>query len=563
MENPVPDDSLERRESKVPPGSSQDRGMCAEKRNDDRPEEDGTLNSGGPVPHSMESIYLQGDPHDRHQGDLLGRNRESEPPIVVGDGKAVHRPPHPSGAVDKAKGLVGEQSGQSTHARDRNTPAQSVSRTLSALRAKAQKEPGHRFRGLARLLNREMLSEAFGNLKRKASPGVDGVVWAGYAENLEGNLTDLEERLRSGRYRARWVKRRWIAKAGSKKLRPLGIPVLEDKIVQYAVKQILDSIWESEFHDESIGYRAGKGARLSSQELREALNGGTYRWVVEADIRGFFDHVDHGWLVRMLELRIADRSLIRLIVKWLKAGVMEEGSEVIHPATGTPQGGVISPILANIYLHCVQDEWIKKVVSKHSKGKVLFRRYADDSVVCFEHENDARAYLRTLPKRLGKFSLSLAEEKSSLVRFDRKEPEQSGMFTFLGFDFYWARSRRNPRYVMVKRRTNRGKFRTSLKAMKEWLRKVRCRKLGELLVVLRRKLLGYRNYYGVIGNSQMLSAYYYEVIRMLYKWLNRRSQRRSMTWAQFQRRLPGWNLPPARVVEVPLNPGLRQAKKPA
>jgi RNA-directed DNA polymerase len=460
-----------------------------------------------------------------------------------------------------AKGLAGEQCGQSTHARDRNTPTESVSRTLSALRAQAQKEPGHRFRGLARLLDRQMLREAFGNLKRKASPGIDGVVWAGYAENLEENLTALEERLRTGRYRARCVRRRWIAKAGSGKLRPLGIPVLEDKIVQHAVKQILESIWEPEFHDESIGYRAGKGARQSSLELREALNDGEYRWVVEADIRGFFEHVDHGWLVRMLELRIADRSLVRLIVKWLKAGVMEEGSEVIHPATGTPQGGVISPILANIYLHYVQDEWIKKVVAKRSRGKVLLRRYADDSVVCFEREGDARAYLRALPKRLGKFSLTIAEEKSSLVKFNRWEPEQSGKFTFLGFDFYWARSQRNPRYVMVKRRTNRGKFRNSLKAMKEWIRKVRCRKLSELLVVLRRKLLGYRNYYGVIGSSQMLSAYYYEVIRMLYKWLNRRSQRRSMTWAQFQRRLPGWGLPPARVVEQPLDPGLHRAKK--
>ncbi len=248
--------------------------MRAEKREDDRPEEGGTLNSGGPEPHPMESVYLQGDPRDRHQGDAPGRSRESEPPIVVRDGRAVHM----------AKGLAGKQSGQSTHARDRNTPDESVSRTLSALRAKAQKEPEHRFRGLARLLDRRMLREAFGNLKRKASPGIDGVVWAGYAENLEENLTALEERLGSGRYRARCVKRRWIAKAGSGKLRPLGIPVLEDEIVQHAVKQILESIWEPAFHDESIGYRAGKGARQSSLELREALNDGQYRWVVEADI---------------------------------------------------------------------------------------------------------------------------------------------------------------------------------------------------------------------------------------------------------------------------------------
>jgi len=459
--------------------------------------------------------------------------------------------------------MAGEQRGQSTHARERNTPEGSVSRTLSALEAKSRRDPDHRFRGLARLLDRVMLEESFGSLKRAAAPGIDGVVWAEYAEDLEGNLADLLERLRTGRYRARRVKRRWIAKTGGGKPRPLGIPVLEDKIVQHAVKRILEAIWEPDFHDESIGYRTGRGARQSSLELREALNGSRYRWVVEADIRGFFEHVDHDWLVRMLERRIADRSLIRLIVKWLKAGVMEEGSEVIHPATGTPQGGVISPVLANIYLHHVHDEWIAKVVAKHCKGRVLFRRYADDSVVCFEHEADARAYLRALPKRLGKFSLSMAEEKSSLVRFDRSDPDRSGKFVFLGFDFYWARSRRNPRYVMVKRRTNREKFRNALRAMKDWLRKVRCGKLSDLLATLRRKLLGYRNYYGVIGNSHMLARYYYEVTRLLYKWLNRRSQRRSMTWAQFTRRLPGWELPPPRVVEVPLTAGLHHSSKPA
>lgn len=180
---------------------------------------------------------------------------------------------------------------------------------------------------------------------------------------------------------------------------------------------ILESIWEADFYDESIGYRQGVGARQSSKDLAEALNDGTYRWVVEADIRGFFDHIDHGWMVRMLEQRIADRPLIRLIVKWLKAGVMETDGRVVNPTTGTPQGGVISPILANIYLHYVQDQWIKKVVSKRSKGRVLFRRYADDSVVCFERQDDAQTYLRDLPKRLEKFNLQIAEEKSSLVKF--------------------------------------------------------------------------------------------------------------------------------------------------
>jgi RNA-directed DNA polymerase len=535
----------------VPPGSTLDRGTRAEKRTDARPEEGGTLNSGGPEPSPAEAFDLQGAPRDRSKEVMGARIRESDPPMVVGDGSAVHM----------AKGRADGQSGQSNHARERNAPERSVSRSLSALGVKAREDPGHRFRSLSRLLDRGMLRESFDALKRKAAPGIDGVSHAAYAGDLEANLAALEKRLAEGRYRATPVKRRWIPKSGGK-LRPLGIPVLEDKIVQHAVRRILEAIWEEDFHDESIGYRPGRGARQGSHELREALTGGGYRWVVEADIRSFFDHVDHGWLVRMLEERIADRPLIRLIVKWLKAGVMDEG-RVAHPATGTPQGGVISPILANIYLHHVMDQWIKKVVARHCKGRVLFRRYADDSVVCFEREEDAKAYLRALPKRLEKFGLSLASEKSALVRFDRSGPERSGKFTFLGFDFHWARARHDRRWVFVKRRTNKEKFRSSLRAMKEWLRKVRCGKLADLLAALRRKLRGYWNYYGVIGNSSMTAKYQREVHRLLYKWLNRRSQRRSMTWTQFGRRLPGWDLPPPRVVETPPTPALPRAATPA
>jgi len=522
----------------VPPGSTLDRGTQTEKRIDDRPEEDGTLNSGGPASVPRETICLLLANDFRRNEGIEGRGRESDPSMVVRDGNTDHT----------ATGRADEQRGQSTYARERNPPGLSVSRSLSALSEKARAAPKHRFRSLSRLLDCGMLRESFHALKRKAAPGIDGVTHAAYAEDLEGNLSELEKRLKEGRYRATPVKRRWIPKSGGK-LRPLGIPVLEDKIVQHAVRRILEAIWEEDFHDESIGYRPGRGARQGSYELREALQGGGYCWVVEADIRSFFDHVDHGWLVKMLEERIADRPLIRLIVKWLKAGVMEE-NRVAHPATGTPQGGVISPILANIYLHFVLDQWIKKVVARHCKGRVLLRRYADDTVVCFEREDDARAYLRVLPKRLEKFGLSLADEKSALVRFDRRSPEQSGKFTFLGFDFYWARARGKGDWAFVKRRTNKKKFRASLRALKEWLRKVRCGRLEDLLVVLRRKLQGYWNYYGVIGNSMMTARYQREAMKLLFKWLNRRSQRRSMTWRQFTARQPGWKLPPPRVVET-------------
>lgn len=520
-----------------PPGSTLDRGMCVEKRTNDRPEEDGALNSGDPRCVPSETIHLLGAGCDQRKEDAAGMSRESDPLIVVRDGSAVHT----------AKGRAEGQLGHSTHARDTNTPSSSVSRTLSELREKAERAPEHRFRALCRLLDRQMLKEAFASLRPSAAPGIDGVYWADYAKNLELNLTNLEQRLKAGRYRAQCVKRRWIPKAGSKKLRPLGIPVLEDKIVQQAVSMILGAIWEADFVDESIGYRPGRGAQQGSLELREALDSGTYRWVVEADIRGFFDHVNHGWILRMLAQRIADRKLLALIAKWLKAGVMEHDGRRVNPATGTPQGGVISPILANIYLHFVQDLWIKRVVAKHSRGQVLFRRYADDSVVCFEYEGDARTYLKALPGRLAKFGLELAAEKSSLVKFNRWEPDHSGRFAFLGFDYYWARTRKRKHYVVVKMRTNREKFRASLRALTEWIKEKRSLPLSELLATLRRKLQGYWNYFGVIGNSIMLARYHQAVYWLLFKWLNRRSQRKSFTWKTYQVLWPTWNLPAPKV----------------
>ncbi len=498
------------------------------------------MNSGGPDGGPGHGATRAADGPVQRKEDRTVPVRESDPPIVVGDGRAVH----------KAKGRADGQRGQSTHARERNTPARSVSSTLSALGAKARRNPGHRFRGLARLLDRQMLGEAFASLRKGAAAGTDGVRHAEYAENLEGNLAELEWRLKHGRYRARCVRRRWIPRPGGRKPRPLGIPVVEDKIVQQAVGMILGAIWEEDFADESIGYRPGRSARKAIAALREELNGGTYRWVVEADIRGYFEHIDHGWLARMLEQRIADRSLVRLIMKWLKAGILEEDGRTVVPETGTPQGGVISPVLANIYLHHVQDLWIGRVVSRRSKGRVLFRRYADDSVVCFEREDDAKRYLRQLRGRLAKFNLQLADEKSALVKFNRWEPSASGKFTFLGFDLYWGRTRRNPKHTVVKLRTNAKKFRAGLLALKEWMKQARSQRLPALLDTLRHKLQGYWNYFAVPGNSRMTSRYNWHAVRLLYKWLNRRSQRRSIGWREFLAKLPAWKLPAPRIRPV-------------
>lgn len=474
--------------------------------------------------------------------DVSVCGEESDPPIVVGDGRAVHM----------AKGRAGGQSGQSTDARGRNAPKQSVSSTLSALARKAAKDKKHRFKSLYRLIDLQMLYESFGSLKRKAAPGVDGVTVADYEGNLDENLRSLHERLIAKRYRAQNVRRRYIPKAGSKKLRPLGIPSLEDKIVQHAASRILESIFEQDFSERSIGYRKGKpGAREAGRQLTRDLDSGTYRWIVEADIASFFNDVNHDWLVSMLEQRINDRAFVGLIVKWLKAGVLEPGeSHPEKPDAGTPQGGIISPILANMYLHYVLDLWIERVVRKESRGEVIFMRYADDIIVGFEYKSDADRYLSELRVRLAKFSLRLAEEKSALVKFNRWEPDDSGKFTFLGYDFYWGRTRKNPNHKMIRRRTNKKKFRAALAAMREWIKEARNWPLRMILSSLRAKLRGYWNYYSVISNSGMTWRYHAAVMRLVYKWLNRRSQRKSFGWRKFAELwVKEWQIPAPVCVE--------------
>jgi group II intron reverse transcriptase/maturase len=380
---------------------------------------------------------------------------------------------------------------------------------------------------------------------------VDGVTVCEYEENLAENLESLLGRLIGKRYRAQPVRRRYIAKDNGKQ-RPLGIPALEDKIVQMSASRILERIYEADFSDRSVGYRKGKpGARECSYQLGRELNGGTYRWIVEADIKSFFDEVNHDWLIRMIEQRVDDQAFTGLIRKWLKAGIMEPGAEnPWNPVRGTPQGGIISPVLANIYLHYVLDLWIEKRLRQRNRGAILFMRYADDIIVGFEYQRESEAYLRQLPGRLAKFSLRLSEEKSSLVKFNRWEPDNSGKFTFLGFDFYWSRVRKNRDHKIVKRKTSKKKYRAALRAMKDWIRKSRSKPLREILLSLRKRLTGYWNYYCVIGNSRMAWKYFREVTRIVFKWLNRRSQRKSYTWAKFGPLWHGeWDIPRPRTRE--------------
>ena len=490
---------------------------------------------------SPDSIKLLGDGPAQLKEDRAEDAEESDPPIVVRDGRTDHM----------AKERAGKHRSQSTHAKGKKVPRKSVSSALTALNRKAEQEPEYRFRSLYQLINLQALYESFGSLKKSAAPGVDGITYEDYEKNLDENLRVLLDRLIGKRYRAPHVKRCYIPK-GSGKLRPLGLPTLEDKIVQHAASRILESIYEADFSDRSFGYRRGQpGARAVSQQLSQELSGGTYRWIVEADIKSFFDEMDHDWLATMLEKRIDDRAFVRLIRKWLNAGVLDPRmNQVEKPETGTPQGGIISPVLANIYLHHVLDLWIEKRVGKESRGQVIFMRYADDIIVGFEKQSDAEQYLTALPERLAKFNLRLATEKSGLVKFNCWEPESSGKFTFLGFDFYWSPTYRNPKKRVVKRKTNDKKYRASIRELQDWIKSKRSMPLRMIISSLRKKLQGYWNYYGVIANSESIWRYMKAVTELMFKWLNRRSQRKSYTWRKFLDRWKGdWQIPHPRVVE--------------
>lgn len=461
--------------------------------------------------------------------------------VVVGDGRADH----------KAKGPARGQREQSTHGGTRITPGQSVSRSLLALSEKAKREPGHRFRRLSGLISLPMLHECYHDLRKRAASGVDGVSWQDYGEGLSEKLVKLQERLRTGRYRARLVRRKYIPKADGKR-RPLGIPALEDKIVQKAVARILEAIYEADFLPCSAGYRPGRGPRGASQQLQHELFHSRVGWIVEADIKGFFDHVDHDWLERMLVRRVADRSFVRLIRKWLRAGVLEEDGQVLHPATGTPQGGIVSPVLANIYLHYVLDLWLERRVRRENRGGMVYLRYADDFVIGFEREEDARACFARLPERLDKFGLTLAADKSGIIRFDRRGGRDNRRFAFLGFDFYWSRTRDGK--PTLRRRTTGKKFTRALTDLKEWLQKHRHDRLRIIAAALRARLIGHYNYYGVIGNATRLGAYWQQVQRIWFRQLNRRSQRHSYNWTGFNEMWQNLRMPPPRVVERPYVP---------
>lgn len=423
-----------------------------------------------------------------------------------------------------------------------------MSTFLQGIAKKAREQPKHRFGNLYELLNEAYLRECWQDIRKEAAYGVDHVSADAYEQQLEENIRDLVERLKGKRYRAKLVKRHYIPK-GNGQRRPLGIPAVEDKLLQRAVARILEAIYEQDFLRCSYGYRPKVGALDAVDKLTIKLQFGQYHFVVEADIKGFFDNIQHGWLIRMLEERLEDGALLRLIRKWLKAGVLETDGQVIHPATGTPQGGVISPILANVYLHYALDLWFQKVVKPRCRGEACLIRYADDYVAAFQYQADAEHFYRELGPRLGKFGLEVAPDKTRVIPFSGQHARGRTSFDFLGFEFRWGTNRAGK--PQLKRRTARKTLRRSIQRFTAWCRETCRHRVRDVFRELNAKLRGYYRYYGVPGNYPSLQQFFYRAMRILMQWLNRRSQRRSYTWPGFKELLRHFQVERPRLVGRP------------
>lgn len=406
---------------------------------------------------------------------------------------------------------------------------------------------------LSHFIDLDWLREAYRRTRKDGASGVDGQTAAGYEKQLDENLSSLLDRFKSGVYQAPPVRRVYIPKADGKRRRPIGIPTLEDKVLQRAVVMLLEPIYEVQFSDASYGFRPGR----SAHQALEALWRGTMRhpngWLIELDIESFFDNVDHKILQSLIARRVGDGVIRRIIGKWLKAGVMED-SQLSYPTQGTPQGGVISPLLANIYLHEVLDRWFEEDVIPRLKSRAFMVRYADDGVLGFAREDDARRVYAVLAKRFARFGLTLHPEKTRLMQFGRPKPKErprggpgvTRSFDFLGLTHFWGRSRRGGWVVRRKTATNR--LSRALCNIKQWCRRHRHEPVAWQHTQLCRKLRGHYAYYGITGNGRSLGRFLHAVERIWRKWLARRSNRAKLLWARFNAFLKRHPLPPIRVV---------------
>lgn len=425
----------------------------------------------------------------------------------------------------------------------------SISTRLRRIARLARERPKMEFTSLAHNIDEYFLMEAYARTRKDGASGVDGQTAADYEKDLSGNLRSLLGRFKSGLYRAPPVLRKHIPKSPGK-TRPIGIPTLEDKVLQRAVLMVLESVYEQDFRAGSYGFRPGRSPQDALRSLREGLMKMRGGWVLDADIQSFYDDLDKSCLRSFLDQRVRDGVLRRTIHKWLKAGVME-GGEVHYPETGTPQGGVISPLLANVYLHEVLDVWFETEVKPRLRGQAFLVRFADDFVIVFSEEKDALRVLDVLPKRLGRFGLRIHPEKTSLLRFERPPRNTGrnpgggpGTFNFLGFTHYWGRSRQG--HWVVKRKTTSSRLSRGLREINQWCRKHRHAPVSWQHEKLSQKLRGHWGYYGVCGNFRAICAFRWRVGRIWKYWLGERSQQR-MTWAKFQTLTQRYPLPRARI----------------
>jgi len=419
---------------------------------------------------------------------------------------------------------------------------------LRLIAERAKRDKKEKFTSLAHLINEESLAACYRELKKDKACGIDGVTVEVYGTNLEENLKELVRRMKEKRYRPKPVRRAHIPKPGRRGKRPLGIPCVEDKLVQLMVKKILEAIFEQDFLDCSNGFRPGKSCHRAIDQLDKVVMTKPINYMVEVDIEKFFDSIRHYWLLRCIEERVSDPNFLWVIRKFLKAGIVEEG-KWIKSLVGTPQGGVISPLLANIYLHYVLDLWFEKKFRPKAKGYVQMIRYCDDFVVACGSRKDAEQFLTELEERFSKFGLSLSKDKTKIVEFGRRAWKRSKVtgeklstFNFLGFTHYCTTSRRGK--FIVGHKTSKQSLAGKLRETKEWIKKVRSMlPLKDWWPILKAKLTGHYNYFGISGNMRSLQQFYGQVIAMVFKWINRRSQKKSMNWEKYKRYLQWHPLP--------------------
>ncbi len=430
---------------------------------------------------------------------------------------------------------------------------------LRRISEKARKEPELVFTSLYHHISDvDNLRACYDSLGAKKAPGVDGVTKAEYGKNLEENLRNLSARLKRMGYRPGPKRRSYVPKEGNAKGRPLGVSNLEDKIVEASVKRTLEPIYEAVFEDSSYGYRPGRNQHACLDALGRTIQQKRINYIVEADLRSFFDKVNHEWMIKFLRHRIGDERVIRLIIRMLKSGMMEDG--LVHATEeGTPQGSILSPLLSNVYLHYVLDLWFSRRVRKQCRGQAYYFRFADDFMACFQYKGDAANFRQKLGERVQEFALELAEDKTRGIEFDRfaredarKRGEKPKEFTFLGFTHYCGKTKNG--YFKVKRRTSRKKLGQSLRKFTDWARTARnVLRKGEMLRQARTRVNGYLNYYAITDNSDRCYYYVYCVERLLFKWLNRKSQRRTYTWRSFAQALACNDWPTASI-RKDLNP---------